>query len=270
MQIITDQERSMDNVNRTMYIPLYGKAYVSKKGILLKDKKAEEIWEKCGFSLKGKSASKWLAYNMGMRAKVFDLWTQRKMREYPDAIVMHIGCGLDSRAQRIDRKGQLWYDIDFPAVIDERRKFFQEEEGYHMLPADMRQAQWKSSISGKQAVVVMEGVSMYFRPEELIALLEQLGTHFQEVALLMDCYTDFAAKATKYKNPINDVGVTNVYAMDDPLELARKTGYIYVSEHSLTPETMIVQLKRWERGIFRSLFAGPLAGKIYRLYEFQK
>ena len=25
----------MDNVNKTLYIPLYGKAYVSKKGIIL-------------------------------------------------------------------------------------------------------------------------------------------------------------------------------------------------------------------------------------------
>ena len=39
----------MDAVNKTLYIPLYGKSYVSKKGIILKDKKAEEIWEKAVF-----------------------------------------------------------------------------------------------------------------------------------------------------------------------------------------------------------------------------
>ena len=36
---------NMNNVNKTLYIPLYGKAYVSKKGIILSDKKAEQIWE---------------------------------------------------------------------------------------------------------------------------------------------------------------------------------------------------------------------------------
>ena len=35
----------MNSVNKTMYIPLYGKSYVSKKGLFLTDKKAEEIWE---------------------------------------------------------------------------------------------------------------------------------------------------------------------------------------------------------------------------------
>ena len=62
----------MNSVQKTMYIPLYGKAYVSHKGILLEDPKAEEIWAAEGFPLKGKSKSKWLAYCMGMRAAVFD------------------------------------------------------------------------------------------------------------------------------------------------------------------------------------------------------
>ena len=34
----------MNNVNKTLYIPLYGKAYVSRQGILLHDPKAEAIW----------------------------------------------------------------------------------------------------------------------------------------------------------------------------------------------------------------------------------
>ena len=62
----------MDSVNKTLYIPLYGKSYLSKKGIILKDEKAEEIWDKEQFKLKGKSKSKWLSYYMGIRAAVFD------------------------------------------------------------------------------------------------------------------------------------------------------------------------------------------------------
>jgi hypothetical protein len=33
----------MNNVNKTLYIPLYVKAYVSRKGIILSDRWAEEI-----------------------------------------------------------------------------------------------------------------------------------------------------------------------------------------------------------------------------------
>ena len=70
----------MNSVNKTLYIPLYGKSYVSKKGLFLDDKKAEEIWETEGFSLNGKSKSKWLAYYMGVRSAVFDEWLKQQIK----------------------------------------------------------------------------------------------------------------------------------------------------------------------------------------------
>ena len=73
----------MDGVNRTLYIPLYGKASVSRRGILLHDPKAEEIWAEAGFPLKGKAKSKWLTYYMGMREAVFDQWLAAQMEELP-------------------------------------------------------------------------------------------------------------------------------------------------------------------------------------------
>lgn len=39
----------MNEVNKTLYIPLYGKSEVSKKGIILNDPTAEKIWQKEGF-----------------------------------------------------------------------------------------------------------------------------------------------------------------------------------------------------------------------------
>ena len=69
----------MNEVNKTLFIPLYGKARISKMGIILNDKYAESIWGSCGFEIKGKSKSKWLAYNMAMRARIFDDWTRDEL-----------------------------------------------------------------------------------------------------------------------------------------------------------------------------------------------
>jgi len=112
----------MDNVNKTLYIPLYGKAYVSRRGLILRDKKAEEIWEAEGFPLKGKAKSKWLAYNMGMRSAVFDAWTKQQMAQLPEAVVLHVGCGMDSRCLRVETEERQWFDVDFPEVIAERKR----------------------------------------------------------------------------------------------------------------------------------------------------
>lgn len=118
----------MNEVNKTLFIPLYGKSQVSKKGIILHDPTAEKIWEEEGFPMHGKSKSKWLAYNMAMRARVFDDWTEERLREHEGAIVLHIGCGLDSRCIRINEPYSNWIDGDFPDVIDVRKKYYQESE----------------------------------------------------------------------------------------------------------------------------------------------
>ena len=153
----------MDSVNKTLYIPLYGKSYVSKRGIILQDTKAEEIWSEEGFALKGKSASKWLSFYMGMRAAVFDRWVKVKLAEMPDAAVLHLGCGMDSRNLRVGNGVTMWYDIDFADVIDQRRRYYTETENYKMLCADVRNDDFLAQITGKKAIIVMEGISMYLR-----------------------------------------------------------------------------------------------------------
>jgi len=261
----------MDNVNKTLYIPLYGKAYVSKKGIILEDKKAEEIWQQEGFALKGKSKSKWLAYYMGMRSAVFDDWVKAQIKQNLNACVIHIGCGMDGRAERVNAENTQWYDVDFPNVIEERKKYYAENEYYHMLASDAREQAWITNLpKDKDAIIVMEGVSMYFELDALRELLENLSRHFTTIHLLMDCYTEFAAKASKYKNPINDVGVTQVYGLDVPEKLNVAEGVIFVKEHSMTPDYLIAQLQGMERKIFKKLYAGKVAQKMYRLYEYKK
>lgn len=257
----------MDSVNKTMYIPLYGKAYVSRKGIILNDPKAEEIWAAEGFPLKGKSQSKWLAYYMGIRAAVFDRWLEGQMEMDPDAVVLHIGCGMDSRCERISAHGHAWYDIDFPEVIDERKRYYSESENYNMLAADVRDTRWLAGLQKGSAIVVMEGVSMYLSREELDRTLGALAENFHQVHLLMDCYTEFAAKASRFKNPINDVGVTLVYGLDAPEALE---GLRFACEHDMTPEDLVDQLRGMEKQIFKKLYGGSIAKKMYRLYEYRK
>lgn len=258
----------MDQVNKTLYIPLYGKAQVSKKGIILHDESAERIWAAEGFELKGKAKSKWLAYNMGMRAAVFDRWLARALADQPEATVLHLGCGLDGRVSRV-KHACRWYDVDFPEVIAERKRYFSAAGDYHMLGADIREQGWLDQISGSCAIVVMEGLSMYLRAEELQELMKALTEKFSYVRVLMDVYTVFAARATKYKNPINEVGVTTVYGFDDPQMPTEGNTLTFVGEHDLIPEDLIRQLKRGEQGFFRLMFAGKMAKAIYRLYEYE-
>lgn len=259
----------MNEVNKTLYIPLYGKAYVSRRGLILNDRIAEDIWSKESFPLKGKSRSKWLAFYMGMRSAVFDKWTIEQIAHAENAVIIHIGCGMDSRAFRINTPVRKWYDVDFEEVIRERKRYYPETESYRMIAADVREDGWLSSIPEKnRAIIVMEGVSMYLSRDELNGLLRALSAHFKEISILMDCYTELAAKLSSFRNPINDVGVRNVYGLDDP-EILENENFSFVKEHDMTPSALIDELSGAEKHIFRKLYAGKMSKKLYRLYEFK-
>jgi O-methyltransferase involved in polyketide biosynthesis len=189
------------------------------------------------------------------------------MEETPDAVVLHLGCGMDSRVCRVGTKG-LWYDVDFPEVIDARRKYYAESGYYKMLGTDVCWPEYLDRVGGKSAIVVMEGISMYLTAEERTALLTALCEQFEEVSLLTDCYSKLAARLSKIKNPINDVGVTRVYGVDHPAELT-VSGLLFVQQHDMTPQSMIDQLPEKEQGIFRKLYAGKTSQKLYRLYEYR-
>ena len=260
----------MNSINKTMYIPLYGKALVSKKGIILQDKKAEEIWDKVQFPLKGKSKSKWLAYYMGMRSAVFDKWLGNQLDNYPNAVVLHLGCGLDSRILRV-ANDTMWYDVDFADVITERKLHYQETDMYYMVASDLADTAFVDSMpKAEHVIVVMEGVSMYLTNEQLQQLLAKLCNHFEKLSLLVDCYTPFAAKMSKIKNPVKDVGVNKVYGVKNAQVLECGTELTFVAEHNITPSHLIDHLKGGEKFVFKTLYAGKTSKKLYKLYEYTK
>ena len=258
----------MNEVNKTLFIPLYGKSMVSKLGIILNDPDAEKIWEKEGFPVHGKSKSKWLAYNMAMRARVFDMWTEKMLLQDEDALVLHIGCGLDSRCERITLPWREWIDCDLPDVIAVRKKYYTETDHYHMLDLNAADPeQLKMLPCGDMAIVILEGLSMYLTHDQLRTLLHTLQSKYNKLRILMDVYTEFGAHASKYKNPVNDVGVTTLYGIDDINSLTDGTQMRCVKEHTFTPASLVDELKPADRTLFKLMFTGRLYKKIYRLYE---
>ena len=260
----------MINESKTLYIPLYGKSLVSKKGIILRDKKAEEIWEKEGFSLGGKSKSKWLAYFMGMRAAVIDKWLSERLFEKPESTVLHIGCGLDSRIERVNAPFGIWYDIDLPEVIEIRRGYFSETEKYKMLGASAMETSWLSEIpDAEKVLIVMEGISMYLSEDAIKNLFAAISEKFPSAEIIMDAYTSLAVKASKYKNPINEVGAGAFLGIDEP-KIFVDEKLRFTDEICMTPDEMINELSGFEKVFFKKMFAGSFAKKLYKIYTYRK
>jgi len=75
-----------------------------------------------------------LKVTRNLATREYDRRARDFLRRHPDAVVVHIGCGLDSRFDRVaERNGQVeWYDLDLPDVIELRRKLFGDEGERHV------------------------------------------------------------------------------------------------------------------------------------------
>ena len=64
---------------------------------------------------------------VALRGAQFDAWITDYLNGHPDAVVLHLGCGLDSRAFRMATpEGVRWFDVDLPHVIALRRQLYSE------------------------------------------------------------------------------------------------------------------------------------------------
>ena len=117
------------------------------------------------------------------------------------------------------------------------------------------------------AIVVLEGISMYLSREQLHGFFAALEEKYRKLCILMDIYTEFGAKASKYKNPVNDVGVTKLYGIDEIDDVIGGLRISFVKEHTFTPAALVNELRPLDRTFFRLMFTGRVYRKIYRLVE---
>jgi O-methyltransferase involved in polyketide biosynthesis len=68
------------------------------------------------------------------RRKQCDLWTTQFPEDHPDAMVLHLRCGLNPRVFRLDPSPSVhWFDVDVPKVIELRQRLCPEGAGYVMI-----------------------------------------------------------------------------------------------------------------------------------------
>jgi O-methyltransferase involved in polyketide biosynthesis len=108
--------------------------------------------------------------------------------------VVHIGCGFDTRFERVAEGGQVeWYDLDLPDVIELRRKLIGDEAGrYHLLGCSVLDNAWLDTVSAhgqRPFLFLAEGVFMYFEGAQVKSLVLTLRDRFPGAELVFDCYS---------------------------------------------------------------------------------
>jgi O-methyltransferase involved in polyketide biosynthesis len=156
------------------------------------------------------------------RARQFDAWTREFLRKHEDAVVLNLGCGLDTRFFRIrPAPGVTWFDVDYPEVIAIRRRLCEEREGYRMLSASVTEPGWLEEIPADRPVwVVAEGLLEYLEEAEVKALLDRLTARFGTGGMAFDVMNAFAVRAAR-KSLEETTGASHKWAVDHPRDADR-------------------------------------------------
>jgi O-methyltransferase involved in polyketide biosynthesis len=135
-------------------------------------------------------------YLVAMRATQLDDWSTGYLRRYPNAVVLHLGCGMDTRAFRLHPPESVqWFDLDQPNVIALRRKLYDDCAGYRMIGSSVTDEAWLDEIpTDRPMLMVAEGLVMYLtEPQVRTAAAAPHGSVRQRRAHLRHSVADGAA-----------------------------------------------------------------------------
>jgi len=190
---------NLSGVTETLLIPLYNRAMESQRpDAMMKDEKAVALVTQMSYDFDQVRKIRMFEANKVARimlTREMDRYARDFLSRHPEAVVVHIGCGLDSRFERVDNGRVEWYDLDLPDVIGLRRKFIGDEgERYHLLGCSVLEDVWLEAVkvhSQRPFLFLAENVFVYFREAQVKSVVLRLRDHFPGAELVFDGWTPF-------------------------------------------------------------------------------
>jgi len=251
----------------TMLMTLSGRAIQSAwKNPILHDPWAEEAMRHIDYDMSKQltGVASWSLWKdigptiIATRGATFDMLTNRYLAEHPDAIVLHAGCGMDSRVFRIDPPASVqWFDVDYPDVIDLRRKLLPERETastgqYHLIGAPLNDLRWLDKVpQGQPALLIAEGALMYLSEADVKALLNTVVAHFPSGQMIFDVVHPVILK--QVGTNVGDTGATYKWALDNPQDIKQLEPKLeLIREFRPSEQVGFSRFPLWWRAIMRA------------------
>ena len=272
---MTNDKIKFTKEKETMLMTLSGRAIQSQwKNPILRDPWAEEAMRHIDYDLSKQltGVASWSMWKdigptiIATRAATFDLLTTRFLADHPDATVLHVGCGMDSRVFRIDPPaGVQWFDVDYPDVIALRHQLFPERNAaYHMIGAQLDDLRWMDDVPrDKPGLLIAEGVLMYLSEAEVKALLNAVVDHFPGGQMIFDVVHPFILK--RAGSNVGSTGATYKWSLDDPQDIKQLEPKLeLIKEFRMHELVGFSRFALWARALFRAQEVNPTLRRMNR------
>ena len=193
--------QNLNDIPDTYLAPLYWKALETQRpDAMIRDEKAVALVEQGSMDFSRVKQIRMNELLSAMRiifTREMDRYARDFLGRHPDAVVVHIGCGMDARFERVAERNDRveWFDLDLPGVIDLRRRFIgNESERYHLLGCSVLEDAWLEAVniySQHPILFLAETVFVYFKEAQIKSLVLKLRDHFPGAELVFDGWRPF-------------------------------------------------------------------------------
>ena len=203
MTVPASGDRGLSGVAETLWITLYVRARESRRpDALLRDDRAVAL-----LAERPAECARVEKLELGeddcvtivLRSRELDRRAREFLAHHRAGVVVHIGCGLDTRFERVDDGRARWYDLDLPEVIELRRELIGDEGSrHHLVACSAFDSGWLDIVDvhpGNAVLFIAEGVFMYFEEPQIRSLVLALRDRFPGAELVFDAYSPFLIRA---------------------------------------------------------------------------
>ena len=217
-------EQKLKGIPETLLIPLWARAIETKRADpIIRDEYAVNLMENINYDFH-KFEKAWMSQvGVSIRTELLDKATQKFIQANPDAVVINLGCGLDTRFFRVDNGSIQWYELDLPEPIRIRRHFFPETERYHMIEKSVFDYTWVQKIQheSQPVLIIAEGLLMYFTERQVKDLLTKLIDFFPHAEMLLEPLAPILAKNSRHHDSIRNMQATFKWGVASGQEVAK-------------------------------------------------
>lgn len=249
-----------DNVAETLLITLYMKHLENQReGTAFHDPNATQLVNAIEYDFDKFDSSKTTHAGVIARAQHFDQVVTEFIEENQNPVVINLGCGLDSRAERISLATDqevTFYSVDLPEVIEIREQLLKPNYNEHYIKGSILESEWlEGVISGHPEsafMICVEGVMMYLTDQQIEKAIKGFVANLKKGELLFDIVNVWMGKNSHRQDSVKKMKARfrSGFDNDDHFET-------YSNRLKLISSKRYKELARWNDGvnvIFRLIF----------------
>lgn len=185
--------------------------------------------------LRGNPQPEMMRFRVGVRTRFLDELLFDILASKPIAMVLSLGCGLDTRPWRLDLPPNLrWVEVDFPDILDYKEMLLSAEAlrcRRERLAADLNLPEQRhgvfAAIGQAPALMITEGLLMYLPGATVEALADEARRETGIAHWLLDITTAAYARALQVETtqPVRHVQASDSLEGGQILEALRRHGW---------------------------------------------